>query len=533
MPTWGWIVVALGVVVLAALVRWWLVRWWPSRRRRAGYALALQMTGDHAPALWRKSPAALRRASETDAERLAGALLRLDGAVAACEQKKALLATDRVADLSAAERRTVRELWWGFFEPMMAIDTIKETYETWYGVDYLRHPDLHARAFALAFAALCIQARAGHALLAVVSGSTLAHTLFDETMLDFGLPEGTFTAVRTRMARTRDLSFVPLGSSWYDEWIASHLRRDAVGRKLAALVSAERARADAAMDGAPATRMFTNKLDVLKAQAFQSWFPVQKRVAEWAGHTRVVAENRRLVSNAQLDSAEARLMPGDIVIARRNWYLSNVGLPGFWPHAALYLGTPEKLRATFADDPEAAAIIERLALKHAKAWSALGTLADDGGLRTVIEAVGIGVTVTSFRHAAGADYVAALRPRLPKVVIARAIDIALGTFGRPYDFNFDFATDDALVCSELVMKAYEPHEDGPGLRVPFVTIAGRETIPPNEMIRVFDEERQRPDRQLDFVVFLDGREADEAAIEGDEETLGASWRRPKWDFAQP
>jgi len=133
----------------------------------------------------------------------------------------------------------------------------------------------------------------------------------------------------------------------------------------------------------------------------------------------------------------------------------------------------------------------------------------------------------------GADYVAALRPRLERGEIAAAIDRALALFGRPYDFNFNFATDDAIVCSELVIKAYEPTEPGKGLRVPWVTVAGRRAVPPTELVRLFASERTQADSQLEFVYFLDGREATKNAVVSDADGLARSVDRPKWDVAQP
>ena len=43
--------------------------------------------------------------------------------------------------------------------------------------------------------------------------------------------------------------------------------------------------------------------------------------------------------------------PGDIVVVRQNWFISNIGLPGFWPHAELYLGTVAELQRYFDEDP--------------------------------------------------------------------------------------------------------------------------------------------------------------------------------------
>ena len=277
----------------------------------------------------------------------------------------------------------------------------------------------------------------------------------------------------------------------------------------------------------------------MKGVAFQGWFPIQQRVAEWAGDTRVAAEGKRLISDAQLAEMKRKLRPGDILVERRNWYVSNVGLPGFWPHAALYTGTRSELSRAFDGDASlkerfgGRPFSEHVALRHPEVWRALGERDAAGHDHAVLEAVSEGVTVTSIEHSCGADYVAALRPRLELGEIAVALDRAFALFGRPYDFNFNFATDDAIVCSELVIKAYEPTQPGKGLRVPWVTVAGRRAVPPTELVRLFANERTQTDAQLEFVYFLDGREATKSAVVGDADGLTGSVSRPKWDVAQP
>ena len=59
---------------------------------------------------------------------------------------------------------------------------------------------------------------------------------------------------------------------------------------------------------------------------------------------------------------------------------------------------------------------------------------------------------------------------LPAVEKAAAILRAFGYVGRPYDFNFDFRTDAALLCSELVYKPYKPSPGRQGLRFPLVEV---------------------------------------------------------------
>ena len=133
------------------------------------------------------------------------------------------------------------------------------------------------------------------------------------------------------------------------------------------------------------------------------------------------------------------LEPGDILLVRREWYLSNIGIPGFWPHAVLYVGTPEERRRAFAG-PEVAAWVEArgqadgdfealLARTHPAAHARALT-ADGRVPRRALEAISEGVVFTTLEHAAGADHVAALRPRLPAVEKAAALLRAFG-YARP------------------------------------------------------------------------------------------------------
>jgi hypothetical protein len=125
-----------------------------------------------------------------------------------------------------------------------------------------------------------------------------------------------------------------------------------------------------------------------------------------------------------------------------------------------------------------------------------------------------------------------LRPRLSKVAKARAIVEAFGHLDKPYDFDFDFATDHALVCTELVWRSYRPSEDLPGLDIPLEELAGRRTLPANAIAKLFADEHGRDDAQLEFVYFLDAIEKERRAVVSDEATFLESHARAKWDILQ-
>jgi hypothetical protein len=511
------------------------VGFWPGHTERAAYPLAGRIAGSAEP-LWSVPPQALARATEEDAKQLARLMLNAMRATAAIERLEPRLTQAAVGDISGADRQRLRGTWWQLFEPLLGLDELKNRYRAWYGVDYLKQPLLHARSFALSFAGLCGQVSLGLRLLAALEKKPLLPVLFDEAMPSMGLPSHTFSRLRHELGRARDLFFVPLGDEWYERWIGPQIANDQAFNSLHRLL--EGLRKDARRRVlTPTAAGVANKLATLQSDAFTRWFPLQKDFAEWAGDTRLVQASRKLVSDEQLATFRTKLAPGDVIVERRNWYLSNIGLPGFWPHAALYLGTQREILASLGGVPEVKSahgdLAHYLSGVAPKAWASLAERDERGHERNVIEAVSEGVVTSSLEYSCAADYVAALRPRVAPLTRVRAIERALRFWGRPYDFNFDFLTDDQLVCSELVVKAYEVNEGEEGLRIPYVELVGRHAVPPTELVRTFKTERDKDDRQLDFVYFLEGRESEHAAAVGDADSLAATCDRPKWDLVQP
>jgi hypothetical protein len=229
-----------------------------------------------------------------------------------------------------------------------------------------------------------------------------------------------------------------------------------------------------------------------------------------------------LITPEQIAELRKKLEPGDVLIERREWYLSNVGLPGFWPHAALYVGTPEERQRYFGNQFDAD-LEKNDPVAYAKSLAFYEDHAP-----SVLEAISEGVTFTSLEHSAAADSVAVMRPRISKREKALAIERAFHYAGRPYDFNFDFATDAALVCSELVYKAFEPRPGYKGIRLDLASVLGRPVTPPNLMVKQFDREFGTPEQQWILVAFLDGREWQQKAVPATVDAFRRSWRRPKW-----
>lgn len=424
--------------------------------------------------------------------------------------------------------------WAGYVDCAVALDQFIDAYKFFYRINPLEHEGLNSRSFLIAYTALAAQTDAGLSLIAAVGNDRNLETWLDEPHPELGLQGRSYFQFRQGLTRADTLLRLNAGFAYLQMLNTAWRLQGEREQRLVTLAQKNYKNALQQVGQKPQV-VTDNPLDYFEATAFSGWFPLQKAVAIGMSEIRTTGREN-FVSPADIALAHQKLEPGDILLERRNWYLTNVGLPGFWPHAAYFTGTLEEMDHYFDEEARTAsnglAPSEYLQRNLPKVFAAFHSGCGHDPCR-ITEAVGEGVILSSLQHSAHADYFAALRPRQSKADKLGSILRAFTHYGKPYDYDFDFVTDSAIVCSELVYKSVQPVGEHRGVHFDLVTTSGRLVLPPNDIVRKFDEEYGKPEAELDFVLFFDGNEAERKAIERGAEELRHSWQRPKWDVAQP
>jgi hypothetical protein len=428
-----------------------------------------------------------------------------------------------------AQRQAAWHTWQTFLDQVLAFDTLGQKYSAVYR-DF--NGEQKKEPFYLAYAAFLAQYRLAMDFINITKNNPSLHIVLNEPVPELGLPKGSYSRLKYRFLNVlRGAEFARLSVlyQYYSNNGPVPLQEE---------IEEDSKLIWQAGKGEGPKQTARNALQIVKDQGFTAWFPVQKQVSEWMSDIKVWRKGKTLISDQQIKGMIGKLEPGDVLLERREWFMTNVGMPGFWPHAALYIGSPAQ-REKYFDDPQVETWIkskghsdgtfEDFLRTNYPGGYKISTSPDRlGETVRVIEAKGEGVIFTSLQYSAGADSVVAMRPRLSKVTKARAIARAFNYSGRPYDFNFDFLTDEKLVCTELVYKAYEGTAEIKGLDLPVADIMGRKVTPANLFAKLFDEEYGMESQQFDFVFFLDGDERKEGAFEADVDAFRSSWKRPKW-----
>ena len=485
------------------------------------------------------SPAELDVCAQADTR----ALLSLGTAVGRALDHLQTHATDvvRMGDVPLSPDN--RELALATFVRVLDLEAslggVARTHLDFWQLARLSDPARCARHFAIGFAGYVNELALGMAFVELTQGRAQFETLLDEGSERHGIPSGAFALLKDAVLEVEHLPRVFAARQYHKHVASPHYpdleALDPAMTQLLELLESRYRLTKERLGLQGALLLASNALDILRDGAHRTVLPVQAHVCTWLGDTRVRGRPP-LVSPDQIEEARRLCRPGDILLERRNWYLSNLGLPGFWPHMALWLGSPREMSARLDEDPDVkqlfgGALSRHLAKRFPRAWAQY-TERDGDAERRVIEAVSEGVVFNSAEHSLAADYAAALRPRLSKVEVAYAIERAFEYAGAPYDFDFDCYSDTSLVCSELIYKAYEPRRQARGLRIELSRLAGRMTLPPNDLVAQLDASWGSPRQELDLVWFLDGREGTGRASWADEACFRSSHRRPKWDISQ-
>jgi hypothetical protein len=244
--------------------------------------------------------------------------------------------------LSPDVRGDIRSIWYALLDNYLALDALAAKCMRF---DRVNDKPERIRTFHLARGVFLTQYRVALEVIAVLEQNPVMDTILNEADAPLGLPEGVYGHFKYQY-----LNVTKAGRYTALEAVATVYKapRDP---QLAQWAEQDSRLILEAGKGPGPLMTLKNGLAILKSAGHDAWFPVQKGVAEWMGHTKVWRSHSYLIQPEQIQHISQVLEPGDILLERREWYLTNVGIPGFWTHAALFIGSAEQ-RAALSKESE-------------------------------------------------------------------------------------------------------------------------------------------------------------------------------------
>ena len=441
--------------------------------------------------------------------------------------------------LTTDESESLRREWNEFLAVAIASEGVTDVHRYFPQIPLKSERELQAQSFTISYSLYMLKFAYFHRIIDAVGFNNEVRSILNEYSSAFG-SEGSYDDVTGRFFATNSLLRRTVGYLYY--LVMTPGKKEAVRPEYRILLNVAKESQSYLLKNAfshitarsiTATNSFNDSVS-------GAWLPIQKTVfVDVVGNIHVGDRKEKFITEDDIATMRKSLHPGDIFVARKNWYASNVGIPGFWTHAGLYTGTLDEMRTFFEGvfpythgGATYATLDELISHVAPEAFLAYTTPNAEGHMASVIESETKGTGINVIEHTAHVDYFGAMRTTLSKRDILASLLRAFQHYKKPYDYQFSLVTKDEIFCSELVYDAYVPMNEKSGIILPTSVVSGMELVAPNDIVKKFVEERGSDAPELTFAYFLDARETDGHAFISDEKAFIESFKRPKFSALQ-
>ncbi len=448
-----------------------------------------------------------------------------------------LIKTLETEDESVATADEIRTNFENFLKAVIYSESFTDVHRYFDSIPRFRLRDSRTKSFVISYSLYVKKYEIVHRMMMTVGNSEFKKKILNEKIATIE-NDGIYQDMISRYYKPKTKLRINLGWSYMKLFYSSP--RESFGESFLVLQKKSKESFDYLFINSDKSikYYFVSSLDNAETKMFEAWFPVQKNVANAMGHIILANEEKReFITVEQIEAMKIQMEPGDIMLQRRIAHLSNVGIPGFWTHSALYTGTLDEMNEYFSSEFQDNGVLggksfrEYVEKRFPEVYAKYQENDKDGNKRDVIEAIEPGVVLQSLTVSAKADFVVVLRPNLDKKNRMASLLRAFEDFGKPYDYNFDFDTRDALVCSELVYDAYiEIPEEKKGLNFKTSMVSGRRITSPTDIAQKFKDEHSLENSELKFIYIIVGNENTRRAYIGSEEDFLDSLNWGKFNF---
>ncbi|MGJ8724819.1 MAG: YiiX/YebB-like N1pC/P60 family cysteine hydrolase [Roseibacillus sp.] len=341
-----------------------------------------------------------------------------------------------IADAEAAQERgyyqpdedeRLREVFAQYLEVRTALRGVVARMEPWVDMGQKLNRNDQLRVFIVGFTAACFLVRSGLFMIGMAEGRKVVRRKLDEAEPRFNIPRKAFTEVYRLQSSVRRMWKFHEAWQFYDRHRSEihDLHNDPELGEIVTLLAAEEPFMETRRREYWKHRL-RYRLHSFRRRRRTTFEQTMFQLFEFGGRT--VAELRdptagfrklpKRAAGEPCEVASLILQPGDIIVTRHRDALSNLFLPGFWPHAALFVGE-------------------------------LGN-----GQGEVVEAKKDGVRLRPLTETLSVDAFLVLRAKAGPSVRECAAERALTHVGKLYDFAFDFSQANRLACTALVYRSW-------------------------------------------------------------------------------
>lgn len=438
-------------------------------------------------------------------------------------------------ELSYEEGLSLKRDWESFLVASIETEEMTDRHRYFHQISMFNNKETHTQSFIIAYSLYIKKFEIFHKVISKASENPVAIKIFNEYSDTLGAGF-LYDDVTARFFASNSFLRRNLGYLYYQLKVPEDSA--SISPNYASLLEVSRTSYEYIFKNA--FSQITHRSIVYKnlfdRKAFETWLPIQKTViTDKIGNIHVGDRTSKFITIEQIEEMKKLMEPGDIMVYRKNWYASNLGIPGFWTHAGMYTGSLEDMDNFFKEVfpyRGYSSMSMLLQSENPKAYKVLNEKDEKGFIPSVVESQTHGTLIQSVESSASVDYVAVTRTRLTKQEKLEALITAFGHYGQLYDYAFDLDTKNEIYCSELVYDAYFKTSKNSGVTFPKAIISGRTIVTPNGIVEKFVNEFDTPTKETEFVYFLDASETTKQAFSADVKDFITTLSRPKYSTLQ-
>ena len=337
------------------------------------------------------------------------------------------------------EDEQVRALFSSYLTTRAALQSVLEDLRPHVLAEFKEESPRHPEVFLIAFCTACMLVRTGKYLVDTFRKDKVVWQKLDEAEPRYGIPKKQFTQIYRSLTSPYNILKFREGIRYFENNKSQvlELESNPVLKPVVELLRAEEPFIESRVRYYAKHRAKYRWHSFLRRHhsGFKNvTFGLFKASGSLIAEMRMKWKRKRVTPGVQRKLSRM-LMPGDVIITRHDDAASNLFLPGFWPHGALYIGTEDQRKEL---DPSG------------EIWRRI----ECPDPNCVLEARKDGVLFRQLNDTFSVDSCVVLRPKLPPSDIRDAIARAMAHHGKCYDFEFDFRRSDKLVCTEVIYRAY-------------------------------------------------------------------------------